>query len=90
MRRKKISAEQERKATLEAEKKKNSREFMNSAHMRRYRQRLGPTKWTDGLQDVSSYYWSEKYIKSLRKRPFGIVDPDMTGLLKDVETWEDV
>jgi hypothetical protein len=87
---KKFRAEQERKATLEAEKKKNSREFMNSAHMRRYRQRLGPTKWTDGSRDVSSYYWSKKYIKSHRKRPHGIVDPDMTGLLKYVETWEEV
>lgn len=87
---KKIRAEQERKATIEAEKMKNSRVFMNSAHMRRYRERLGPTKWSDGSRDVSSYYWSDKYLKSDRKRPYGIIDPDMTGLLKDVEPWEEV
>ena len=47
-------------------------------------------KWTHGTRDVSAYYWADKYINSNKKRPYGIVDPNMNDLLEYVEPWEEV
>ena len=85
---KKIKADQERKLRAEKEDKKSSRAFMRSGHLTLYKQRSGPMKWTHGTGDVSAYYWSDKYINSNKKRPYGIVD--MTDLLEYFEPWEEV
>ncbi|PWA38255.1 F-box domain-containing protein [Artemisia annua] len=71
----------------QSEKKKKAKEYMNSEHMKMYRNRLAPAKWTHGSGEVSAYHWSKKYEQSEKKRPFGIVDPDMTDLLRYVEPW---
>ncbi|PWA42179.1 F-box domain-containing protein [Artemisia annua] len=84
---KQFRAKQEKMLMLQADKKKKSKEFMNSEHMKIYRNRLAPAKWTHGSGEVSAYYWSKKYLQSEKKTPFGIVDPDMTDLLRDVEPW---
>ena len=87
---KKIKAYQEREMMFEKEDKKSARAFMRSGHLTLYKQRSGAMKWTQGTGDVSAYYWSDKYINSNKKRPYGIVDPDMKDLLEYVEPWEEV
>ncbi|PWA60176.1 phospholipase-like protein [Artemisia annua] len=84
---KQIIAKQEKLLLYQSEKKKKAKEYMNSKHMKMYRNRLAPAKWTHGSGEVSAYYWSKKYEQSEKKRPFGIVDPDMTDLLRYVEPW---
>ncbi|PWA37354.1 F-box domain-containing protein [Artemisia annua] len=84
---KQFRAKQEKMLLYQAEKKKKAKELMKSKHMKIYRKRLAPAKWTDGSSDVSAYYWSKKYLQSEKKILFGIVDPDMMDLLRDVEPW---
>ncbi|PWA92301.1 phospholipase-like, Aminotransferase-like mobile domain protein [Artemisia annua] len=84
---KQIIAKQEKLLLYQSEKKKKAKEVMNSEHMKMYRNRLAPAKWTHGSGEVSAYYWLKKYEQSEKKRSFGIVDPDMTDLLRYVEPW---
>lgn len=53
-----MRVEQQNKLIDEANNKKRSKAFMNSGHMRIYRQSLVPVKRTQYTSDLSAYYWS--------------------------------
>nr|GEU87722.1 phospholipase-like protein [Tanacetum cinerariifolium] len=83
-----LRLEEDKRMQNEKDYTKREEALMNSDQMKKAKERIAPAKYSQVSGDALLYYWGKIYRMAKKKKPcYGLNEPDMMELIKDVRPW---